>query len=171
MATKQIGSVFTYDPSKLGPTMRAAHEAYTNVYSLIPVEKRLAFEQMDRAFAAASMAYQVLFKFDGDMRTDCQRICEVGGYANMFLIHFNNLRQILQGGDDKVLETMDKTSDWYKSKDWPGLPIPINENGVRVIKTAKGVHNDMKQFYSAYEKLCAEINMKYQMAGIQRGRK
>ena len=171
MSIKQIGDAFSYDPAKLGPTMLAAHEAYVGVYSVIPKDKKLAFEQIDRAFAAASMAYQVLFKFDGDMRTDCQRICEVGGYANMFLIHFDNLRQILQGGDDKVLETMDKTSDWYKSKDWPGLPIPINENGVRVIKTAKGVHNDMKQFYSAYERLCAEINMKYQMAGSGRGRR
>lgn len=171
MSTRQIGSVFTYDPSKLGLTMKKAHEAYVNVYSLIPEEKRLAFEQMDRAFAAASMAYQALFKFDGDLRTDCQRICEVGGYANLFLIHFSNLRQILEGGDEKVLDTMDKTSEWYKAKDWPGLPMPINETGVRVFKTAKGVYEDMKSFYSAYEKLNAEINMKYQMAGIQRGRK
>ena len=48
---------------------------------------------------------------------------------------------------------MDKTSEWLVEKGWYGLPKPINENGVRIIKTAAGIHADMKSYYESYNRL------------------
>lgn len=150
---KHIGQMFSFKREDLGPTMRSAYDAYHRVFDKIPEDKMLVIRQMLMAFVAASEAYQSLFKYSGDMRTDTQRICEVAGGASRWLIHMANIRQIAKGGNDVVLPMMDKTSEWLIERGWYGLPKPINENGIRIIKTAAGINDDMVSYYDAYNKL------------------
>ena len=157
MGVKHIGQMFSFKREDLGPTMRSAYDAYHRVFDKIPEDKMLVIRQMLMAFVAASEAYQSLFKYSGDMRTDTQRICEVAGGASRWLIHIANIRQIAKGGNDVVLPMMDKTSEWLIERGWYGLPKPINENGIRIIKTAAGINDDMVSYYDAYNKLMFRI--------------
>ena len=163
---KQIGSMFCFNEADLGETMRNASKAYHDVFDKIPNEKRLVVEQMCHAFTESAAAYSSLFKFKGDMRTDSQRVCQVAGHAQQYMVHFQNLRDLFKSDDGKIHDTVDKTSEWLKSKGWFGLPMPCDENGIRVFKTSKGVFNDMGSYIDAYNR------MMFQLCGItEQGRR
>lgn len=163
---KHIASVFNFDESKLGDTLKSASKAYHSIFDNIPTEKKTVVEQMCHSFTEAAGAYSALFKFKGDMRTDTQRVCQVAGHATKYMIHFQNLRNLFKSDDGKIHETVDKTSEWLKSKGWFGLPMPCDENGIRVFKTSKGVFNDMQSYIDAYNR------MMFQLCGItEQGRR
>jgi len=166
MPCVSIGSMFNFDESTLGKTMLDAAKLYREVFGNLPSEKKLVLEQIGRLFTESQQAYSSLFKFNGDMRTDTQRVCQVAGHSQQYMIHFQNVRELLKTDDSRIHDTVDKTSEWLKKKGWFGLPMPSDEKGVKVFKTSKGVYNDMKSYNEAYGR------MMFQLCGItEQGRR
>ena len=80
------------------------------------------------------------------------------------MIHFKILMEAFGGSEDDVLKKIDDSSKWLKEKGWYGIPEPFDADGVRHMKTAHGMHEDMKSYIKAYD----EIQRVYLQANEER---
>ena len=148
------------NPSKLGPTLKAAHERWESIFGKLPKDKILVFEQMCSFFVNCSNAYSAFFS-NADMESKERMFC-VGGAAYLAVTYYNNVKKLLGVSDDKkACEAIDKTSRWLQEHGWFGLPAPYDNDGNKVYKTAWGCISDMRQFNDAMTKfvaMCHENN-------------
>lgn len=151
-----------FDDREMGEMAKAKLKAYHAIFDGLDANRRLAINQMCSLFEIASVAYKSIAGI-GIYYSEVGGVCEAGACAEQYMIHYGILRELYGNcSDDDMIKRIDATSEWLKNKDWYGIPDPVDREGVKHMKTAAGMHDDMKKFISAYadiKKVCAQAKM------------
>lgn len=132
---------------------RKALEFYNNVYMQMSQEQMRAYNLAFGAWGFCNLAkdaYEYASGMNGGDMTDGQRLFQCGEFANMALARFANLQELWKLDRGKTADKIDSMAKWLRDNGYVGgLPRPIDKQGMRHIKTAYGIYEDMVRYERA----------------------
>lgn len=154
MAIHKIGDVVD---NVSGIDFKEIEKTYHKIFDKMPEDKKLIIDQMAGPWGMWQCANDAYIYATDKNKKEHERILCVGAMSDMALQRFRNLREMLGMSVDETLEVMQNTSKWLEKVGWISMPKPYDENGVQLIKTARGLYQDMLDFSKARSELQQEL--------------